>query len=103
VEVEGVIAGAPRDSAFFVRSLVGLAIYAWLMNQGLADSAHVYIEFPGPKCHCIPLFHFKCSFLRLHHLIKLIIMKRDFVQENPRNTSRKFENEIIDKSLKKKI
>jgi len=98
-----VVACAPRDGAFFVGSLIGLAIYAWLMNQGLADSAHVDIEFPGPECHCIPLFHFKCSFLGLHHLIKLIIMKRDFVQENPRNTSRKLEIEIIDKSLKKKI
>ena len=30
-------------------------------------------------------------------------MKRDFVQENPRNASRKLEIKIMDKSLRKKI
>jgi len=80
MEVKRVVAGTPRDGAFFVWILISLAVNARLVNQGLADSAYINIEFPGPKCYCIPLFDFKCSFLRLDHFIKLIIMKRDFVQ-----------------------
>ncbi len=59
VEVEGVVALAPRDDAFLVGSLVCLAVDARLVDQRLADGTHVDVQLPGPECDCVPLFYFK--------------------------------------------
>ena len=59
VEVEGVVAHAPRDGALLGgrRRLVGLALDAEVHDVVAADGAVVHHDVPGPKCHRVPLLH----------------------------------------------
>lgn len=57
MEVEGVVADAPRDSAFFGGGgrLVGLALNAQVHDVVTADGAVVDDDVPGPECNGVPL------------------------------------------------
>ena len=59
VEVEGVVAHAPRDGALLGgrRRLVGLALDAQVHDVVPADGAVVHDDVPGPQRHCVPLLH----------------------------------------------
>ena len=59
VEVEGVVAHAPRDGALLGgrRRLVGLALDAEVHDVVAADGAVVHHDIPGPQRHGVPLLH----------------------------------------------
>jgi len=61
VEVEGMIADPPSNSAFFARrrSLVGLTFDAEIHDVISADGTVVDDDVPGPQGHGIPLLHFE--------------------------------------------
>ena len=59
MEVEGMVAHAPRDRALLRgrRCLVRLALDAEIHDVIAADGAVVHHDVPCPKRHCVPLLH----------------------------------------------
>ena len=59
VEVEGVVAHAPRHSALLGgrRRLVSLALDAEVHDVVATDGAVIHHDVPRPERHCVPLLH----------------------------------------------
>jgi len=69
VEVEGVVADSPRDSALLTRRrcLVGLAVDAQVHDVVTANGAVVDNDVPSPESDCIPLLDLELL-LSLYHI-----------------------------------